>query len=269
MAPNSFAFCYNLVLVRLPAYISEGARLHRQSMERRTGMCRCNQGATLLHCNRYLLSLGTTQARRRSLQGAEALAQRVIQHLQRTLTSSHRGAKSIFCYSLSPESNRGYDKLKTWAFKIMLKWAFKPLPSRNVFWSLQMDKIVPVPRRSRTRAHRTCEGMGIPIGAKQKLSESRPDVCSATATLPREDPWRGRQPGGGTKGRLLGFSSRYSIPGLSGHTTFASSPLRWRMLGARPSSNARNGVSPSSVCTAARYRLSIPARHPRPKYNVP
>lgn len=189
------------------------------------GMCRCNQGATSLHCNHHFLSLGTTQAWRWSLQGAEALAQCILHYPQSALTSSRKGAKSIFCYSLSPKSNRGYDKLKTWAFKILLKRTFKILPSQNVFWSLRMDKTTPVPRSSGTGAHSTCEGMGIPTGAKQKLSESRPDVCSAVATLPREDPWCGQQPGGGTKGCLLGFSSCYSIPGLSGHTTFASSPL--------------------------------------------
>lgn len=208
----------------MPAYIREGARLHRY-VQRRTGMCRCKQGAPLLHCSHHLLSLSTTWARRWCLQGAKGFAQCLLCYPQSALSSSCNGAKSIFCYSLSPESNRGYDKLKTWAFQIVLKWELKALPSPNVFWSLQMDKTVPVPRSSETGAHCTCEGMGIPIGAKQKLSESRPDVCSTTATLPREDPWRGWQPGRGTKGRLLGFSSRYSIPRLSGHTTFASSLL--------------------------------------------
>lgn len=223
-ALNSFVFCYNLVLVCVPAYIREGAQLHRY-MQRRMGMCRCSQGAPLLHCRHHLLSLSTTWARRWCLQGAKGSAQCLLHYPQSTLSSSRNGAKSIFCYSLSPESNRGYDKLKTWAFQIVLKWELQALPSPNVFWSFRTEKAAPVPRSSGARAHYTCEGMGIPTGAKQKLSESRPDVCSATATLPREDPRRGWQPGGGTKGRLLGFSSRYSIPGLSGHTTFASSPL--------------------------------------------
>lgn len=78
--------------------------------------------------------------------------------------------------------------MKTRTSEILLIQALQPLPLQTCFGHSKTDQNPSAPRRGGLGSRHTCEGLGFPTGAKQKLSESRADVGPAAATLPGEAP---------------------------------------------------------------------------------
>lgn len=164
--------------------------------------------------------------------------------------------------------------MKTRTSEILLKQALQPLPLQTCFGHSKTDQNPSAPRRGGLGSRHTCEGLGFPTSAKQKLSESRADVGPAAATLPGEAPPSGVA-GSQVKEQRMPAAFFFFLfsPLVIQYRGSAAAPRLPPLLPADgcgvPCRSHRRRRCAGAAALAARRRRSAPARHPRPKSNVP